>query len=518
MAELTSSQASSIERTLEKTRDLSSSKHELQLERQAIRILDFTVIPVITLFYLFAFLDRSNIGNARVAGLQSDLHLTDKQYQICITVLYVPYIVAELPSNLLLRKIGPRLLLPMLLTLWGLTATLQGFVTSFGGLVTVRAFLGLIEGPLTPAIVLYLSSFYTRKELSLRHAIALFQSAASLAGAFSGLLAAAIEKMDGIGGRPGWAWIFILEGLISVLVGLLGFFIVPSTPRECKFLTEFQKELIMRRLEKDRPSIKMVDSFSLKEVVRSVTSPHVIIVMIIAFMGGTMIYGLALFLPSIINELGFSPSKSQLLSVGPFAAGFFGDYFDNGDISRGLFVPLVMLIAAYWSDRHESRGIVMAIVSVLAVAGFALYLTTEHKFMTYGSLYLTVPGVFGAAPILSAWVSNNSEPYYRRATSLALCFIMYNAGGILSIWSFTTKQGSKFRGTAIMNLIFSVLVIVGCFANIAYLSWRKKLKKLPGVRGKLLEKHGESSKEGDDGGLSAWMELGDQHPDFVYTL
>jgi MFS family permease len=197
-------------KTVESQSSLASHDTPLhrQLEKQAVRKLDYTILPVMTVFYFLSFLDRANIGNARVAGLQKDLHLTDRQYQICVTVLYVPYIVAELPANLLLRRIGPRIMMPTLLTLWGIVVTLQGLVTSYAGLATVRAFLGLVEGPMFPGIVLYLSGFYTREELSLR--VALFFSSASLSGAFSGLLAAAIQNMHGIGGKAGWAWIFIL--------------------------------------------------------------------------------------------------------------------------------------------------------------------------------------------------------------------------------------------------------------------------------------------------------------------
>jgi MFS family permease len=475
-----------------------SSEHELQLERQAVRKLDYTILPIMTIFYFLSFLDRSNIGNARVAGLQKDLNLTDTQYQICVTVLYVPYIVAELPSNLLLRKIGASVLMPTLLTIWGIMVTLQGLVTSYAGLVTVRALLGLVEGPMFPGIVLYLSGFYTRKELSLR--IALFFSAASLSGAFSGLLAAAIENMDGIGGKPGWAWIFILEGLFSVVVGLLSYFVVPSTPRDSKFLSESQKDIIMSRLERDRPSIKQVDKFTFKEVMRSACSPHVIMVFIMFFMVGTMLYGLALFLPSIVSQLGFSPNKTQLLSVGPFAAGFF-----------------VTIISAFWSDRYESRGVTTALVSLLAVVGFALFLGAEQKFVSYGALYLMVPGAYASAPVLSAWMANNSEPHYRRATSVAIGFIATNSGGILSTWSFPSKEGPKFRKTTIMNLTFSILVFMGAFVNVAYLSWRNKVKKRPEERAKLLGKY-KGDVDDDEGGLDAWMELGDRHPDFVYTL
>ncbi|KAF8185966.1 MFS general substrate transporter [Pholiota molesta] len=468
------------------------------LERAAVRRMDYTLLPVMAMFYLLSFLDRSNIGNARVAGLQKDLHLTDIQYQICVTVLYVPYIAAELPANLLLRRIGPRLLMPTLLTIWGVMVTLQGLVSSYRGLVTVRAFLGLVEGPMFPGIVLYLSGFYTRKELSLR--IALFFSSASLSGAFSGLLAAAIENMHGVGGRPGWAWIFILEGLFTVIMGLLGFLVVPSTPRDSKFLTHEQKELIMARLERDRPSIRPSDKFSFHEIFQSMRSPHVIAVFVMFFLIGTNLYGLALFLPSIVNQLGFSPSKSQLLSVGPFAAGFF-----------------VTLFSAYWSDRYQSRGIANAMITTISVVGYALYLSAESKFVAYGALYLMVPGIYATAPVLGAWMANNSEPYYRRATSIAIGFIATNSGGILSTWRFPTKEGPKFRKTTIMNLTFSCIVVVGSLLNLLYLKRKNKEKAQPGYREKVLAKYVTDEKE-TDGGLQAWMELGDRHPDFVYAL
>ncbi|PAV17566.1 MFS general substrate transporter [Pyrrhoderma noxium] len=207
--------------------------------RKIVRKMDVHLVPVVTIFYLLSFLDRVNIGNARVAGLQKDLKLTDNQYQICITVLYVTYIASDLPASLLLRKIGPNILMPTILILWGLVTALQGLLSSYIGLVTVRLILGLLEGPMFPSIILYLSMIYTRRELSF--CISLFSSAASLSGAFSGLLAAAIEKMDGINGRPGWAWIFILEGTFTVLVGIFGFFFIPESIDTMNFLTEAER-------------------------------------------------------------------------------------------------------------------------------------------------------------------------------------------------------------------------------------------------------------------------------------
>ncbi|KXN92712.1 hypothetical protein AN958_06990 [Leucoagaricus sp. SymC.cos] len=532
-------------------------------EKRAVRKLDYTIVPVMTMFYLLSFLDRANIGNARVAGLQKGLGLTDTQYQIAVTTLYAPYIFAELPSNLILRWVGPRYLMPSLLTAWGIVVTLQGLVSSYGGLVAVRAILGLIEGPMFPGIVLYLSGFYTRKDLSLR--IALFFSSASLSGAFSGLLAAAIQNMDGIGGRPGWAWIFILEGLFSVLMGIAGFFLVPSTPKESKFLTPAEKKLIQTRLELDRPSVTPdipSDKFSFLEIVRSLTSVHVIINFIILFLVGTTLYGLALFSPSIVNQLGFSPVRSQLLSVGPFAGGFF-----------------VTLFGAYFSDKYQNRAIPAMVISCLAIVGFAMYLRTTDKFVAYGSLFFTVPGAYAVAPILSAWMANNSEPYFRRATSIAFGFIATNSvSSPVRLWrryleylavpykgrteihedddhgprflrpcrrlhgserrvsyppgwqttlnlisvellvslldsSRQTPEGPRFTKTTIMDLVFSVLAVVFTALNVAILYYKNQRKRR--LRAEILAPY--AGEKEPDGGLRAWVELGDKHPDFIYS-
>ncbi|KAK7056659.1 hypothetical protein VNI00_002376 [Paramarasmius palmivorus] len=491
--------------TKESREDISSHSDAIQslkytiddhaAQKRAVRRLDYAVLPVMTLYYLLSFLDRANIGNARVAGLQKALQMTDHQYQVAVTVLYVPYICAELPANLLLRKIGPRVMMPVLLTVWGILVTMQGVVSNYAGLVVLRALLGLVEGPMFPGIVLYLSGFYTRRELSMR--VAVFFSSASLSGAFSGLLAAAIVNMDGVGGKPGWAWIFLLEGLFSIVIGVIGFFVTPSTPRDVKFfLTDQDKDIIERRLIADRPSVVPHDHFSFKEVYRSLKSPHVIMLFVIFYMLGTTLYGLALFLPSIVNQLGFTPNQSQLLSVGPFAAGF-----------------MVTMVSAYWSDKKQARAIPSALISMIAVAGYALYLKAGTKFMAYGSLYMTVPGVYGCAPALVAWMANNSEPHYRRASSVAFAFIATNAGGITSTWLFPTKEGPKFVKTTILNLVFSAGIVVLVGVNALYLSRQNKMKKER--RTEILAPYATAKEP--DGGEKAWLSLGDRHPDFRYT-
>ena len=245
---------------------------------------------------LLSFIDRVNIGNARVAGLQKDLNMTDYQYSLVLTITYIPYILVEIPAALVVKRIGANNLLPIMAVIWGLITTLQGLVTSYSGLLVARFFLGLAEGGLIPGIMLVMSRFYKRDQMQLR--LAIFWSAASLTGAFSGLLASAILGMDGRAGHKGWQWIFILvrdpytpsllfiylffsavlghqEGSFTVAFGLLSFFFLPRTPTSSRFLTEKEKEAIHAALEQDWTPDSEDEAFSWRHVIAAFTTPHV---------------------------------------------------------------------------------------------------------------------------------------------------------------------------------------------------------------------------------------------------
>jgi MFS family permease len=179
---------------------------------------------------VLSFIDWVNIGNARVAGLQADLKMSDHQYSLSLMIPFVSFIAIVIPSSLILKRVGANILLPTMVTLWGLVTALQGLVTSFQGLLAARFFLGLFEGGLVPGVILVISRLYKRDQIQLRMALLLTTS--SLAGAFSGLLASVIVGMDGLAGRSGWQWIFILvrDSSISscaITVGV-GLMVVPS--------------------------------------------------------------------------------------------------------------------------------------------------------------------------------------------------------------------------------------------------------------------------------------------------
>ncbi|TFK44565.1 major facilitator superfamily domain-containing protein [Crucibulum laeve] len=453
--------------SLEKRVDTSSehtgsSEHDSALDKKVWWKIDLYVLPVITMFYLLSWLDRTNLGNARVAGLQRDLKMTNTQYSIALTVTFIPYILSEIPSNLLLKIVGPNLLLPVLLTGWGIVTTLQGVVHSYAGLLVCRFFIGLLEGGVLPGIVLYLSFFYPRRKMQTR--ISAFFSSASLSGAFSGLLATGIMKMHGIGNRPAWAWIFILEGLFTVVFGILTFFLLPRSPAHAYFLNQQEKDYVVGQLRADGAigADDKADSFSWAEVRQTFRLPQVWLLGFVYFFNGTIVYSLGYFTPSIVQGLGYTPIRTQLMTVGPYAAAFF-----------------LTNVTSYIGDKYRCRGVIIVFCSICCITGFAMFLGSHHKATLYGSLFMTIGGINCSSPPLAAWVANNTAPHVRRATALAFLSMITNSGGILSTWLLGSLSPAP-RYTMATRVLLSFSILMGLFAvlTLAYLHDQNKKKKV----------------------------------------
>jgi MFS family permease len=188
---------------LEKAETSNTELNEVpaELEKRITRQLDIRIMPWLFGLWLLAFIDRSNIGNARIDGLAEDLHLDSNKFNIALAVFYVPYICYDVPSNLVIKYFKAGYYLPALLIAWGIVSMCTGFVKSYAGLLVARFFLGLAEGGLLGGMLVYLSMFYRRHQLLYR--ITLFYCAAPLSGAFGGLLATGLAQIHS-GGYDGW--------------------------------------------------------------------------------------------------------------------------------------------------------------------------------------------------------------------------------------------------------------------------------------------------------------------------
>lgn len=232
-------------------------------EQKLLAKLDSVFVPIIMVVYLSCFLDRSNIGNIKVAGMPHDIGATTDQFSTAVSIFYVTYVLFEAPWAIAMKKLTPRLLLSLLCVVWSLTTVFSGFVTNIGGLYAARLVLGACEGGLFPGVNLYITMVYKREEQAKR--VSYLFVCAALSGAFGGLLAYLILKMDGVGGYAGWRWVFILEGLLSLLVAAIVWFGLPNDPSNAYFLDAREKNL-MRIRAQQRAQYMGAEEFSWDEV------------------------------------------------------------------------------------------------------------------------------------------------------------------------------------------------------------------------------------------------------------
>jgi MFS family permease len=282
-----------------------SSTYDPKLEARIRLKTDLAIIPLAALIFLFCFIDRSNIGNARLAGLEADLGLKGYDFNSVNSFFYVSYIVFEIPSSVLCKVVGPGWYLPGLTVLFGLLTVASAYVNNYSQLAACRFLLGIAEAGVMPGLSYYLSRFYRHSELTFR--LSLYIVMAPLAGAFGGLLASAILKLPGFGVRiPAGSWraILALEGIVTVVVGLLALAFLTDRPETARFLTPEEREVAINRLKDERTGNTVVlDKISKKKMLKGAINP-VTATTSICFMFCTLsIQGLALFAPTIVRSI-----------------------------------------------------------------------------------------------------------------------------------------------------------------------------------------------------------------------
>lgn len=348
-----------------------------------------------------AFLDRVNIANAKLFGLVDDLHLGGVEYNTALTMFFIPYIVFEIPSNIFLKRLRPHVWLSLCMFMFGLVSICQGLVQNYGGLLTTRFFLGLFEAGMFPGCFYLIGMWYKRSEAQKRYSF--FFSSTTLAGAFGGLLASAIGKMDYMRGYRGWRWIFILEGVLTCIVALLFFFFLPSFPEDAKWLTEEERIYVKARLQADQGRSAAERDITLRDIGRVFTDYKV-------YLGGLMYFGLivpaygyAFFAPSIIATYGYSAIQTQLFSVPPWACAF-----------------AFAMIIAFLSDKFKHRFLFAIIPICVSIAGFAILTVVHHnQKLEYAALFLVTMGTYSAMPVIVCWFQMNLGGHHRRAVGTA---------------------------------------------------------------------------------------------------
>ncbi|KAI9739608.1 MAG: hypothetical protein M1834_006326 [Cirrosporium novae-zelandiae] len=455
-------------------------------EKKLMTRVDLRIIPFLSIMYLLAFLDRTNIANAKIYNMVEDLNLNGTKYNTALTIFFIPYILFEIPSNILLKKLRPHIWLSICLFLFGLITVCQGLVQSYSGLLATRFFLGLAETGMFPGCFYLIGMWYKRSEAQRRYSF--FFSSTTLAGAFGGLLASAIGEMDGLRGYSGWRWIFILEGTLTCVVGIIFFFLLPDFVEDAKWLSEPERQYIKARLVSEQGKSGVEYHFGVADVLAVFKDPKIIIGGFMYFGLIVPAYGYAYFAPGIIKGYGYSTVSTQLHSVPPWAAAF-----------------VFAMVIAYISDKTRHRFAFTILPICVALAGFGILINVHHNTrLEYGALFLATMGCYSAMPVIVCWFNMNLGGHLRRSVGSAWQVSFGNIGGIIATYAFLSKDAPYYRPGYIICISFLCLSVISCVVYlIACLTQNRNRDR--SVR---------------DVGLTEWekTKMGDGNPEYRYLI
>ncbi|KAI8627139.1 major facilitator superfamily domain-containing protein [Xylariaceae sp. FL1651] len=458
-------------------------------EKKLVRKLDLHLIPLIMLLYTFSFLDRVNIGNARLYHLEEDLGLSPNQFQVAVSILFVTYLAFEVPSNLVLKPFTPQRWISFIVFVWGIIALATGFVHNYGSLLALRLLLGAFEAGLFPGLNVYLTFFYTKRELALRVGY-LFVSAA-VAGALGGLLAYGIGHLDGVRGMSGWRWIMIIEGIPSILLGIVVFFLLPNSPEHAYFLSPEEKKLMIARHRRHYGGTESAQKFSKKDMMAAFKDWKVWVFCVGQFGADTMLYGYSTFLPTIIKSLGsWSTAEVQLLTIPCYALGAFS-----------------YMSIAYFSDRKQMRGVFCVIFGAISVIGYGLLISNTPAGVHYFACFLIAAGLYVVVGLPLAWLPNNSPRYGKRTTANGMQLTIGNSSGIMASFIYPSGDAPRYiKGNAVSLSLVGLSVIL--YASMWFWFAKENSRRDKGL---IKSEHENLSEE-------ELAELGDESPRFRYTI
>ncbi|THW92632.1 MFS general substrate transporter [Aureobasidium pullulans] len=359
-----------------------------------VRKLDFRIMPTLWAMYFLNYLDRNTIAQARLDNLESDLGLEGNQYNTCISILFVGYLLMQIPSNMIMStgKVPPSTYMGVCMMVWAVVSACTALVHDYKGLVLVRFFLGIAEAPYYPGALFKLSLFYTRKELATR--LAILYSGNIIATSVSGLIAVAtFNTLSDVHGISGWRWLFIIEGSVTFGVAIISIFLLPNHPLKTTWLTPEERELAHQRIVRD--TVGMEENKGVRAgFMQAIRDPRLYLFCLMQ-----NLHLSACGFNNFFHAVGFIISCITLNTGARYFSCFL---FASG--AYAVNSVILGWVSATLGQTREKKAISLSIVNVLANAS---YIYTPYLYpKTDGPRYLTAMSAntaFAVGTIACAW-------------------------------------------------------------------------------------------------------------------
>jgi MFS transporter, ACS family, tartrate transporter len=393
------------------------------IERATIRTVAWRLLPLVFLLYLFSLIDRVNLGFAALT-MNKDLGFTPYTYSLGVAAFFIGYIPCEVPSNLILERIGARRWIGRIAITWGIAASAMALVSGEDSFLLVRFLLGLAEAGLFPGMLLYLTYWFPRAYRARVNAALVLAIPAS--GAFGGPVATSLLELNGVFGLAGWKWMFLLEGIPTVLLGFAVLRLLTDRPANATWLPPENREWLEATMQRERASVEALHSQL--SVWRGLVDPRVLLLCLTYFGYGSISYSMGYFLPLIVKGWGMSNFAVGWVVAVPSVVGIFamitGSYFaDRVEDKRPMLSVLLIVCAAGWIGMGLYATSAWALIAVALVEigiGIArpMFWTVPPMFLSRAamagaialiSVFANFGGIFG--PVVIGWLKTTTNSF-----------------------------------------------------------------------------------------------------------
>ncbi|KAK9900127.1 MFS general substrate transporter [Cystobasidium minutum MCA 4210] len=415
-------------------------------EKKTILKIDLRLLIILGLCYAVSLIDRTNISVARVAGMQRSLRLDiGERYSIISLLFFVPYIIFELPSNIVLKKVGTKHWLAGITLGFGVIMTGMAFVKNWWQLAICRVLLGLLESGFFPGCVYLVSCWYTRYETNSRMAV--FYLTSMVISGFSNIIGYGMSTLAGTHGLLGWQWIFLLFGVITMALGIIAWFLIVEFPEKNKFLDQDQTAWVIQRIQIDRGDA-IPDKISFATVRKNAADWKLWVFALMFMTATTGAYAFAYFLPVILNGQGYSQKLSLLLSAPPY-----------------VFAAIYTFVLAVISDKTHLRTPFIALSCTVCIIGLAVAAYAPQAGVRYFGTFLVIAGTQSNVPAVITYSQNNILGNSKRAFTSALVIGFGGIGGIVASTVYRQADYPRYIpglwttiGLNLMTIAFCVLM------------------------------------------------------------
>lgn len=402
------------------------------------------LIPYMFLLYIVSYLDRINVGFAALQ-LNDALSFDPAVFGLGAGIFFIGYFIFEVPSNLIMERLGARIWIARILVTWGIISCAMMFVNGRLTFYVLRFLLGVAEAGFFPGMILYLTYWFPREARG--RAVARFMTATAIAGVIGGPISGVLLEMDGIGGMAGWQWLFLVEGLPAVILGFVTLSYLPDGPKDASWLTALEKEWITARLEQERGEVMRHGHHTLGAALRS---GRVWTLALIYFSVIMSFYGISLWLPQIVRSFsGMSNVMVGFVSALPYVAAAIG-----------------MVLIGRNSDRTRERRFHVAVSAFAGAAGLTAAAFLKVPGAELAALALAAVGIWGTLGPFWA-MSSEFLSGTGAAAGIALINSVGNLGGFLGPF-LVGEVRSRTENFSLALLALAVFPLIGAIVTLAF--------------------------------------------------